>query len=462
MRIIADIAWAVMLICLGVSSSCAEEKRVALVIGNGSYSSAPRLPNPRNDAGDVASALKRNGFETIVGLDLDQLGMQDAAIRFARAARDADVALFYYSGHALQFAGANYLMPVDAKLTDESDLRRMTRVDEIVADLQQARTVRILVLDSCRDNPLAEDLKRSIGLTRAASLQRGLARIDAPQGMIVAYATQAGRTAADGTDHNSPYTAAFLRHFEEPEEIGTIFRRISADVYERTLHVQLPELSLSMIGEFYLRGNAPAIAPAVTPPRTPSAVGEAAQAWAAGVKDTTSLAVLDEFVRRYADTIYGTLARERKDELKSKQVAIASPAAQPAKPVSPSASDEQQGRLKNGAVDGGVPVAIGDTYEKVKMAYRTSQQPTPYKDGAELRLKELGIWFFFSGDGKIYTIRLDAPWSGSVRGVRVGDTKEKVKSALGEPRSTANAGDRYNYPGIEINFDSGKVTTIFL
>src|ERR1700674_3350044 len=147
--------------------------------------------------------------------------MDDATIRFARAVRDADVAIFYYSGHAMQFAGVNYLMPVDAKLSDEADLRRLTRVEGGGAARQRARTVRILVLDSCRDNPLAEDLKRSIGLSRAASLQRGLARIDAPQGMIVAYATQAGRTAADGASRNSPYTAAFLKHVEAPDEIGT-------------------------------------------------------------------------------------------------------------------------------------------------------------------------------------------------------------------------------------------------
>jgi len=217
------------------------EKRVALVIGNGAYTSAPRLPNPHNDAEDVAAALKRSGFETIVGLDLDKSGMDDASIRFARAVREADVALLYYSGHAMQFAGVNYLIPIDAKLTDEADLRRMTRVDEIVSDLQQARTVRILVLDSCRDNPLAEELKRSIGLSRAASMQRGLARIDTPQGMVVAFATQAGATAADGTGRNSPYTGAFLKHIEMPDEIGTVFRRVSADVYEATKHAQLPE-----------------------------------------------------------------------------------------------------------------------------------------------------------------------------------------------------------------------------
>src|SRR3984893_1725618 len=89
------------------------EKRVALVIGNGAYENAVHLPNPRNDAQDVAAALTRIGFETIVGLDLDKAGMDEQAIQFARRARDADIAIFYYSGHAMQFAGVNYLMPVD-------------------------------------------------------------------------------------------------------------------------------------------------------------------------------------------------------------------------------------------------------------------------------------------------------------------------------------------------------------
>src|SRR5262249_11071685 len=163
---------------------------------------APALPNPVNDAQDVSAALKRNGFEVVVGLDLDRSGMDDATIRFARAARDADVALFYYSGHAMQMAGVNYLLPVDTRLTDEADLRRLPRVDEVVGDMQSARNLRILVLDSCRDNPLVEQLKRSIGLSRAASMQRGLARIDTARGTIVAFSTQAGQTAEDGTGRN--------------------------------------------------------------------------------------------------------------------------------------------------------------------------------------------------------------------------------------------------------------------
>ena len=146
------------------------EQRVALVVGNGAYQHVPHLPNPPHDAEDVAAALTRAGFDTILGENLDQAGLMNAMIRFARVARTADVALFYYSGHAMQFGGVNYLVPIDAELSDEADLRRMARVDDILSDLQQAKTLRILVLDSCRDNPLAEQLQRSLGASRGASI----------------------------------------------------------------------------------------------------------------------------------------------------------------------------------------------------------------------------------------------------------------------------------------------------
>jgi len=206
------------------------EKRVALIIGNGAYARTRHLPNPIHDAQDVAAALKRIGFETILETDLDQIGMQDAEIRFARAARTADVALFYYSGHAMQIAGVNYLVPIEVR--DEADLRRMARVDEILADLQQAKNLRILVLDSCRHNPLADQLERSIGLTRGASIEQGLAKMQSPDGTIISYATQAGRTAEDGTGRNSPYTTAFLNHIQDKEEVATVFHQIGHNVIE--------------------------------------------------------------------------------------------------------------------------------------------------------------------------------------------------------------------------------------
>jgi Caspase domain len=257
-------------------SGASAEKRVALVIGNGAYKNAPKLPNPPNDASDVAAALTRSGFDVIFETNLDQVGMQDASIRFAREARTADIALFYYSGHALQFSGTNYLAPVDAILRDEADLKRMARVDEILADLQQAKNLRILVLDSCRDNPFAEDLKRSIGRSRSAAFSRGLAKMESPDGTIISYATQAGRTAEDGSGRNSPYTSAFLKHIEEKDNITTVFQHIGANVYEDTKGLQVPELSLSFFGEFYLNGKKEtASAPATVSPQPDPCAGAA-------------------------------------------------------------------------------------------------------------------------------------------------------------------------------------------
>jgi formylglycine-generating enzyme required for sulfatase activity len=306
------------------------EKRVAVVIGNGVYTNAPRLPNPPHDADDVAAALKRIDFDVIRGTDLSQAAMQDAVIRFARAAQSADVGVFYYSGHAMQFNGVNYLMPVDAKLDDEADLYRFTKVDDVLGYLQQVKALKILVLDSCRDNPFAEILKRSLGSTRGASLQRGLARIEAPLGTIISYSTQAGRTAADGKGRNSPYTTAFLRHIEEPSEIGEIFRDISADVYRATDQNQLPELSLSIIGKFYLKGP---ISVTVNLPPRPTPVDPCAAAgdhWRSA-ESIGTLAAFEDHLTRFPTCSFAVLAKARIEALTS-QVAVAG---QPISPVVP-------------------------------------------------------------------------------------------------------------------------------
>jgi hypothetical protein len=305
-------------LCFGIFAAPAfAANRVALVIGNGAYAHVPHLANPSHD---VAAALRRTGFQTIVGIDLDQAAMQDTAIRFARAARTADIAMFYYSGHAFQFAGVNYMIPIDAQLHDEADLRRMTKVDDVVADLQNAKNLRILVLDSCRDNPLADELKRSIGTTRSAGIGRGLAKIDSPEGMIVAYATQAGRTAEDGDGRNSPYTAAFLRNVEAKEEIGTIFRRISADVYQTTRQNQLPELSLSLIGEFYLNGKLQ-ITVAPTVPLAPADPCAAASDHWKSAEAINTIGAFEDHVARFPNCAFSGLARARIEVLSKDPVA---------------------------------------------------------------------------------------------------------------------------------------------
>ena len=207
-----------LLLPLAIPDKCLADTRVALVIGNGAYRNVPRLTNPVNDAADVAAALKAVGFETIVATDLDRSGMDETAICFARAAQNADIALLYYSGHALQFGGVNYLAPIDTQLKDVADLRRLVRLDDIVVDLQQAKNLRILVLDAVRDNPFANELRRSLGSSRAVSLQRGLAKLDA-QGMIVAYAAPSLdrrlRTATAATVRTPEH---FSKNIKAPEE----------------------------------------------------------------------------------------------------------------------------------------------------------------------------------------------------------------------------------------------------
>ncbi|PDT91261.1 hypothetical protein CO669_04375 [Bradyrhizobium sp. Y36] len=307
---------------LGMGSVLAE-MRVALVIGNGAYASTAQLPNPSHDAEDVAASLRRSGFEVIQGIDLRQADMQDLTIRFARAASRADVAMFYYSGHAMQYNGVNYLMPVDAVLADEADLKRFVRVDDIINDLQQAKNLRILVLDSCRDNPLAETLKRSAGATRAASIGRGLSKVEAPRGTIVSFSTQSGQVAADGVGRNSPYTSAFLKHIEEPNEIGDVFRDISSDVYDASGKSQLPELSLSIIGKFYLNGPVSVTVVPATPQAAPKADPcSAAEAHWKAADGIGTLAAFEDHLARFPNCIFATLAKARVEGLKQK-VAVA-------------------------------------------------------------------------------------------------------------------------------------------
>jgi uncharacterized caspase-like protein len=328
MRLLAPFACAVMLMCLAALPVHAEQ-RVALVIGNSSYQGTAPLANPKNDAADMAAALRAVGFETIVATDLDKRGMDEAFRQFARCTRDADAALFFYAGHGMQFAGTNYLIPVDAKLQDEADLPyELTKLDDVIADLSRAKHIRVVILDACRDNPLAERLRTNLPASRSPAISRGLARIERSQGLITAFATQSGKVAADGFGtRNSPFTRALLKHIATPGiEAGTLFRRVAQDVNQSTGGKQLPELSVSLLGEFYFAGQGSAT---VT---VPGPSNEAERAWAA-VRDTTSIAVLEDFIRRYGDSIYGTLARERMDELKKKQAAAAAPPNQPIQPA---------------------------------------------------------------------------------------------------------------------------------
>lgn len=252
------VAYGIARIALAAASAAIDvDRRVALVIGNSSYENGLALPNPVNDASDVAAALSKLGFEVLLKTDLDKKGMDRAFAEFAGKVIEADAALFYYSGHAMELGGRNYLMPIDAQLKTEDDARyEMARADDVLEDIRQAKGIKIFVLDSCRDNPLATALKMR---SRSGGLTRGLAKIANGDGVLIAYATQSGDVAADGVGRNSPFTTAFLANIAAPNlEIGQLFRKIATEVSKATGGEQVPEFSISGdVPEFYLSALPP-------------------------------------------------------------------------------------------------------------------------------------------------------------------------------------------------------------
>ena len=229
------------------------ERRLALVIGNSRYANFQSLPNPRNDANDLASVLRNLGFEVILGTDLNRTAMEDVLQDFGRKARTADAALVYFAGHGIQHQGVNYLTPIDAKLTDETDLRRLFNLQDVIGDLQTAGRIRILIVDACRDNQAVQQLASTLPKTRSAAFTRGMARVE-PDGTLVAFATQANKTANDGNGRNSPFTQALLARLQESGvELRTLMTRVRQDVVTSTNGVQRPEVWDSLIGEFTFR-----------------------------------------------------------------------------------------------------------------------------------------------------------------------------------------------------------------
>jgi peptidoglycan hydrolase-like protein with peptidoglycan-binding domain len=240
------------------------ETRLALVIGNSRYESATPLPNPRNDAEDVASVLAELGFEVMQGLDLDREGMSQITKDFARRARTMDVAMAYYSGHGVQFEQVNYLLPVDGQIRDEFDLDELVQLNQLIRYAGLAKKQSVVVVDACRDDPLATPLlAENLGGSRSITLAQGLAAPQLPttSQSFIAYATAAGRVAYDGGEdaRNSPYTAALLKFIKTPKlEVRDLFGKVADDVRLATGNAQWPDKWDNMGGEpFYLLPGPP-------------------------------------------------------------------------------------------------------------------------------------------------------------------------------------------------------------
>jgi uncharacterized caspase-like protein len=231
----------VLLLLLLPPSAADAGKRVALVIGNSAYQYAGELPNPRNDASDMAAGLRRHRFQVIEGLDLDKSALERKIRDFAAALDGAEVGLFFYAGHGLQVSGQNYIVPIDAQLKTPSALDfEMVRLDLVQRTMEREAPTNILFIDACRDNPLARNLARAMG-TRSADIGRGLAPAESGVGTLISFSTQPGNVALDGAGRNSPFAGALVKYMSSlNDDVSAILIAVRNDVMRETQRRQVP------------------------------------------------------------------------------------------------------------------------------------------------------------------------------------------------------------------------------
>ena len=241
-------------------------ERVALVIGMGDYQNVAQLKNTINDADKIAAKLQEVGFNVTLATNKSQAELLDILQTFSFQAETADLALVYYAGHGVEVQGVNYLVPVDAKVAKAEDITRVgISLNQILKAVESARKMRVVILDSCRNNPFigikgfdaAGDTSLSGNTSDPNAAPQGLAPVNPELGTLVAYAAKAGQVALDGLGGNSPYASALVEAFGKPDvEIGLMFRQVRDDVLKNTGNLQEPYQYGSLSGTpFYLAGN---------------------------------------------------------------------------------------------------------------------------------------------------------------------------------------------------------------
>jgi uncharacterized caspase-like protein len=389
-------------VTISQASAATNDTRVALVIGNSAYKHAVALPNPKNDAALMAKTLRASGFKVIEGSDLDKAGMSVLLDQFTEAAYESDVALIYYAGHGLQVDGHNYLIPVDAQLEKAAQLQTRTiAVDKVLATLPPEPAVGLVILDACRDNPLARTLASALPASRSSTLGAGLAVVQTNSqssgsgGLLIAYATDPGAVAYDGKEVHSPYTSALARHLTTPGlEIQSALTRVRAEVSDATKGAQRPWHNASLAREVFLGGEATANPPQLTvgeaPPKPPQLVVGTAPA-AAEVEWTVEQKLWDEaskrntiehyelYLQQFPNGNFSKLASLNIDQLREKgEVQIA------AAPVGEAAAAASQVRTA---------VTVPDEVKQIPGTAETEAQLKLDKSGRidlQLRLSALG------------------------------------------------------------------------
>ncbi|SHH95917.1 Caspase domain-containing protein [Bradyrhizobium erythrophlei] len=301
--------------------------RVALVIGNGAYERVPALPNPPRDATDIANALERLDFKVTQLNNATAADMRKALVEFGRAAEGSMMAVVFYAGHGMEAGGENWLVPTDAELRSDTDIEsEAVSLRSVNLQVSKARQLGLIILDACRNNPFAANMKRSLS-TRGVA--RGLAPTEPTDNVLVAYAARDGTTANDGDGRNSPFTAALLRNIETPGlEISFLFRNVRDEVMLATKREQQPFVYGSLSKEaIYLRPPASAPAQETRAPIEVPASTEDERVWEV-IRTSSDASLYEDFLKHYGYSPHAAEVRQRLVELKSTQVAsVASPGA---------------------------------------------------------------------------------------------------------------------------------------
>ena len=304
-----------------VSADAAKaDRRVAFVVGNGAYMNVAQLPNPPVDAKAMAAVLRNVGFEVVEGTNLTRDKMTERLLEFGKKAQGADVAVFFYAGHGIAISGTNYLLPIDADIKSEMDVKlgAAINIDLTLDQTMSDAKVKLVFLDACRDNPFAAKIKSNAS-TRSVSVQTGLAEMKSGEGTLIAFATGPGQTALDGQEGtNSPFTRALIAHITTPGvEIQQAMTEVRAQVNEETNKGQLPWGHTNLIGSVYLN---PAAAPA--PGAAASSSAPAAVASTAGgsevevefwrsVRESNKPEELNAYLTNYPNGQFKSLALAR-------------------------------------------------------------------------------------------------------------------------------------------------------
>ena len=227
-------------------------KRIALIIGNSDYANGT-LMNPVNDAQDMRTKLQLLGFEVMGTTNIKSKGkMREEVKKFCTKANSYDAALFFYSGHARQDNGENYLIPTRCNIESEADVEdQCLAMNWVVREMQATGAKNVIVLlDACRNAPPIASLTRD-------NANQGLAIMTAKKGTFIGFSTQPGNVALDGRgQRNSPYTAAILKMLDQPGMPHyTMFRHVKEMVLEATDQKQMPDEEDKLPVAFYFNLN---------------------------------------------------------------------------------------------------------------------------------------------------------------------------------------------------------------